>query len=62
MQRKNEAGEWVGGAAYYLRALGGGISGGKFLGRWYAIGLMIELVPSLCLRLCHNFSVHNTGR
>ena len=43
---KNEAGEWVGGAAYYLRALGGGI--GKFLGGWYAIGLMIELIPSLC--------------
>ena len=45
-REKNEAGEWVGGAAYYLRALGGGI--GKFLGGWYAIGLMIELIPSLC--------------
>ena len=45
-REKNEAGEWVGGAAYYLRALGGGI--GKFMGGWYAIGLMIELIPSLC--------------
>ena len=45
-REKNEAGEWVGGAAYYLRALGGGI--GKFLGGWYAIGLMIERIPSLC--------------
>ena len=45
-REKNEASEWVGGAAYYLRALGGGI--GKFLGGWYAIGLMIELIPSLC--------------
>ena len=45
-REKNDDGEWVGGPFYYLRALGGGI--GKFLGGWYAIGLMIELIPSLC--------------
>ena len=45
-REKNADGEWVGGPFYYLRALGGGI--GKFLGGFYAIGLMIELVPSLC--------------
>ena len=45
-REKNEDGEWVGGPFYYLRALGGGI--GKFLGGFYAIGLMIELIPSLC--------------
>ncbi len=45
-REKNADGEWVGGAAYYLRALGGKI--GKFLGGFYAIGLMIELIPSLC--------------
>ena len=43
---KNENGEWSGCAPYYLRSLGGGIC--KFLGAWYAIGLMIELIPSLC--------------
>ena len=45
-REKNADGEWVGGPFYYLRALGGGI--GKFLGGFYAIGLMIELIPSLC--------------
>ena len=45
-REKNDDGEWVGGPFYYLRALGGGI--GKFLGGFYAIGLMIELIPSLC--------------
>lgn len=45
-REKNEDGEWVGGPFYYLRGIGGGI--GKFLGGFYAIGLMIELVPSLC--------------
>ena len=45
-REKNEDGEWVGGPFYYLRALGGGL--GKFLGTFFAIGLMIELVPSLC--------------
>ena len=45
-REKNADGEWVGGPFYYLRALGGGL--GKFLGGFYAIGLMIELVPSLC--------------
>ena len=45
-RERNEDGEWSGGAPYYLRSLGGGI--GKFLGAWYAIGLMIELIPSLC--------------
>ena len=44
-REKNEDGEWVGGPFYYLRGLGGGI--GKFLGGFYAIGLMIELIPSL---------------
>lgn len=45
-REKNEDGEWVGGPFYYLRGIGGGI--GKFLGGFYAIGLMIELIPSLC--------------
>lgn len=44
-REKNEAGEWVGGPFYYLRGLGGSI--GKFLGGFYAVGLMIELIPSL---------------
>ena len=44
-REKNEAGEWVGGPFYYLRALGGPV--GKFLGGFYALGLMIELIPSL---------------
>ena len=44
-REKNELGEWVGGPFYYLRALGGPV--GKFLGGFYAIGLMIELIPSL---------------
>ena len=44
-REKNEAGEWVGGPFYYLRGLGGSL--GKFLGGFYAVGLMIELIPSL---------------
>ncbi len=44
-REKNADGEWVGGPFYYLRALGGGF--GKFLGGFYAVGLMIELIPSL---------------
>lgn len=44
-REKNEDGEWAGGPFYYLRALGGPI--GKFLGAFYAFGLMIELIPSL---------------
>ncbi len=44
-REKNEDGEWAGGPFYYLRALGGPV--GKFLGAFYAFGLMIELIPSL---------------
>ena len=44
-REKNEDGEWVGGPYYYLRALGGPV--GKFLGAFYALGLMLELIPSL---------------
>jgi AGCS family alanine or glycine:cation symporter len=44
-REKNEVGEWVGGPFYYLRGIGGPI--GKFLGGFYAFGLMIELIPSL---------------
>lgn len=44
-RQKNERGEWVGGPFYYLRELGGPI--GKFLGVFYAVGLMIEMIPSL---------------
>ena len=44
-REKNSAGEWVGGPFYYLRGIGGPI--GKFLGGFYAFGLMIELIPSL---------------
>ena len=44
-REKNELGEWVGGPFYYLRALGGPV--GKFLGGFYAVGLMVELIPSL---------------
>ncbi len=45
-RERNAEGEWVGGPFYYLRALGGPV--GKFMGGFYALGLMIELVPSLC--------------
>ncbi len=44
-REKNADGEWIGGPYYYLRALGGF---GKFLGAFYALAAMIELVPSLC--------------
>lgn len=44
-REKNADGEWVGGPFYYLRGFGGPV--GKFLGGFYAFGLMIELVPSL---------------
>ena len=43
-REKNEAGEWVGGPFYYLRGLG---AVGKVLGYIYAVGLMLELVPSI---------------
>lgn len=43
-RQKNADGEWIGGPFYYLRGLGGI---GKFLGGFYAFGLMIELIPSL---------------
>ena len=43
-REKSEDGGWVGGAPYYLRTVPGI---GKFLAGFYAIGLMIELVPSL---------------
>lgn len=44
-REKNEAGEWVGGPFYYCRGWGGPV--GKFFGYFYAVGLMIELIPSL---------------
>lgn len=44
-RRKNDAGEWVGGPAYYLRGLGKKI--GVVFGVGYAFFFMIELVPSL---------------
>lgn len=44
-REKNADGEWVGGPFYYLRGFAGPV--GKFLGGFYAFGLMIELVPSL---------------
>ena len=44
-RRKNDAGEWVGGPAYYLRGLGKKI--GVVFGIGYAFFFMIELVPSL---------------
>ena len=50
IQRKERSRRMGRRRSYYLRALGGGI--GKFLGGWYAIGLMIELILHSVLRLC----------
>ena len=43
-REKSEDGGWVGGAPYYLRTVP---KIGKFLAGFFAIGLMVELVPSL---------------
>ena len=63
-REKNEAGEWVGGPFYYLRGLGKKGSAmykvGVFLGFFYAVGLMLELVPSIaaqCLSATDNLAV-----
>ena len=56
-REKNDAGEWVGGPFYYLRGLG---AVGKVLGYIYAVGLMLELVPSIasqCLSATDNLQV-----
>ena len=49
-REKNKAGEYVGGPTYYMK---NGIKWpmiGKFLAAWYAIFLLIELIPSIMVQ------------